>query len=92
MIWSTTVRTRSEIVAFGHDADQRLGTGLAHQDAAAFAEPRLGVGNRARHRGSGEGCGGIADAHVLQKLRHRLEGAEGLGSPAYLVLSIADSA
>src|SRR5712675_507726 len=66
------------IVAFGHDADQRLGARLAHQDAAGRAEPHLGGGDRLGDGAVGERCVGIADADVLQQLRHRLEGAESL--------------
>jgi hypothetical protein len=49
---------------------------LRHQDAARLAKPRLGIGNRARHSSSGQCLVRIAHAHVLQKLRHRVEGAE----------------
>src|SRR5882672_4092789 len=66
------------IVAFGHDADQRLGARLTHQDAAGRAELRLGGGDRLGDGAGGERCVGIADADVLQQLRHRLEGAESL--------------
>src|SRR6266851_6563837 len=66
------------IVAFGHDADQRLGARLAHQDAAARAELRFGGGDRLHDGVRGQRCVGIADADVLQQLRHRLEGPESL--------------
>src|SRR5580704_7111439 len=71
------------IVALGHDTDQRFGARLAHQDAAARAQPRLGGGDRLFHGRLGKCCLGIAaNPHVLQKLRYRLEGAKGLtGGP-----------
>src|SRR6266851_1298243 len=66
------------IVAFGHDADQRLGARLAHQDAAGRAELRLGGGDRLGDGVGGQRRVGIADTDVLQQLRHRVKGAEGL--------------
>src|SRR5215468_92676 len=65
------------IVAFGHDADQGLGAGLAHQDAPPVAEPRFGRSDRLCHARFGQRRRGIAHPHVLQELRHRRESAEG---------------
>ena len=85
MIWSTTVRTRSEsspsamtrISGSVPDLRTRMRPALpSRASASAIA---------LRHRSGGKGGVGVAHAHVLQQLRHRLEGAEGFaGRPAAL--------
>src|SRR5262245_12211148 len=66
------------IVAFCHDADQRLRARLAHQDAARLAKARLGRRNGLGDGQLGERRRGIADPHILQQLGNRLERAERL--------------
>src|SRR5258708_4900408 len=57
------------VVAFGHDADHRLGAGFADHQSAARAEPALGVGDRRLDRGVIERRLAVAtEAHALEHL------------------------
>ncbi len=55
-----------------HDPDHRLGAGIADHQPAFGTEPRLGGGNRAFDAGRFERAA-IAEAHIAQQLRYRLE-------------------
>src|SRR5438034_4886457 len=60
------------ILALRHDPDHRLGAGVADHQPSFRAEPRLGGGDRALDAGGFERPS-VAEAHIAQELRHRLE-------------------
>src|SRR5262245_21283084 len=66
------------IVAFGHDADQRLGAGLADDETTATFEFGLGGCNPLAHFVGLERSSAAVEAHVLEQLRHRFEEVQHL--------------
>src|SRR4051794_5134457 len=65
------------VVAFGHDADDGLGSGGPDHDPAPYPEAKLAPLDRRRHLRVVE-CGGAAGANVLEDLRQGIEAVAGL--------------
>src|SRR5579863_6158855 len=77
-------RQQPLVLALRHDPDDRLGAGFADHQPPGIAEPRFALGDCPLHAPRLERLS-LAEPHVAQELRHRLENTAHLaGMPAGL--------